>query len=82
MYLAIKQYTKNIYIFHILLKSKDLMIFLSVLIVVVIGYGVMTTSILGPFKHAHVNMIRNPLWHSYFNIYGELFVEREPENRK
>ena len=29
-----------------------------------------------------IHMLINPIWQPYFNLYGELFTDREPESRE
>ena len=29
-----------------------------------------------------IPMLTNPIWQPYFNLYGELFTDREPETRE
>ena len=47
--------------------------FLIILFVFMIAYGVAFTSIMEP-QDPGFNMLRKVLYHPYFNIYGELFL--------
>ena len=55
-----------------------------VLIVFILGYGVVSNSILKPVANTEpyygLQMIKNIVWKPYFSIYGELFVDRDREN--
>ena len=69
------------YIVMINKMLKDLATFLLILVIFIISYGVISTSLLTPHK-AHVTDITrlsNVIWKPYFHIYGELFAEAEPE---
>jgi len=54
----------------------DMLYFMSILAVFLVAYGVLTTAILTPRATSYL-MLRDAIFHPYFNIYGELFVERD-----
>ena len=53
--------------------------FLLILFVFLVAYGVSAASILKP-QVGDPKMILDAIFHPYFNIYGELFVDRDPSN--
>ncbi|XP_057292178.1 transient receptor potential cation channel subfamily M member 3-like isoform X1 [Hydractinia symbiolongicarpus] len=57
----------------------DMMYFLVILFVFLLAYGVATKAILQP-QAAGWHMLRDIFFHPYYNIYGELFIDRDPEN--
>lgn len=57
------------------------MYFLVILFVFLLAYGVATKAILQP-QAAGWHMLRDIFFHPYYNIYGELFIDRDPENSK
>ena len=54
--------------------------FITILLVFLVAYGVATNAILKPRK-GNWSMLTDIFWHSYFNIYGELFVD-DPDKGK
>ncbi|XP_066912898.1 transient receptor potential cation channel subfamily M member-like 2 isoform X3 [Clytia hemisphaerica] len=56
----------------------DMMYFLTILFVFMVAYGVCSTAILVPQK-ASWKMFIDVIFHPYYNIYGELFIDRDPE---
>ncbi|XP_066935830.1 transient receptor potential cation channel subfamily M member-like 2 [Clytia hemisphaerica] len=57
----------------------DMMYFLTILFVFMVAYGVCSTAILVPQK-ASWKMFIDVIFHPYYNIYGELFIDRDPED--
>lgn len=53
---------------------KDMLYFITILLVFTLAYGVVTTAILQPQDPSYL-MIRDVIFKPYFNIYGELFLE-------
>ena len=67
----------------ILFQVKDLLIFMAVLFIVLIAYGVTSSAILQPKDSFYdINMLRDPIWQPYFKIYGVNLVDRDPANSK
>ena len=54
--------------------------FLFILVTVLLAYGVAVTSILKP-QSSGWNMLKDVIFHPYFNIYGELFVDRDSSSK-
>ena len=54
--------------------------FITILLVFLVAYGVVTNAILKPRK-GNRSMLTDIFWHPYFNIYGELFVD-DPDKSK
>ena len=54
--------------------------FLSILVIVLFAYGVAVISILKP-QSSGWNMLKDVIFHPYFNIYGELFVNRDSSGK-
>nr|XP_047126609.1 transient receptor potential cation channel subfamily M member 1-like isoform X3 [Hydra vulgaris] len=67
----------GLYVITISRMFKDMINFLLILFVFLVAYGISTASILVP-QDAGFDMIINVFFHPYFNIYGELFVDRDP----
>ena len=57
-----------------------MMNFLSILVIVLFAYGVAVTSILKP-QSSGWDMLKDVIFHPYFNIYGELFVDRDKSGK-
>lgn len=55
-------------------QFKDMLYFIIILLVFLVAYGVTTNALLKPRK-GNWSMLLDILWHPYFNIYGELFVD-------
>ncbi|XP_065684239.1 transient receptor potential cation channel subfamily M member 1 isoform X1 [Hydra vulgaris] len=67
------------YVIMISKMFKDMVNFLLILFVFLLAYGISVISILVP-QEAGFNMIIDVFFHPYFNIYGELFVERDAQS--
>nr|XP_047126615.1 transient receptor potential cation channel subfamily M member 3 [Hydra vulgaris] len=65
------------YVIMISKMFKDMVNFMLILFVFLVAYGISAASILVP-QDAGFDMIINAFFHPYFNIYGELFVDRDP----
>ena len=57
------------------------MYFLTILFIFMVAYGVCSTAILTPQKRSW-QMFVDVIFRPYYNIYGELFIDRDPENGK
>lgn len=54
------------------------MIFMAVLFIVLLAYGVTSAAILNPTDNpTDIKMLSNPIWQPYFNIYGLMLVDRD-----
>lgn len=58
-----------------------MMYFLIILFVFLVAHGVAMTAILIPGPPS-MQMLVYSLFHPYFNIYGELFIDRDPADGK
>ena len=52
-----------------------------ILLVFLLAFGVAAAAILKS-QQPSWNMVSDIVFHPYFNIYGELFMDRSPENSK
>ncbi|XP_012554388.2 transient receptor potential cation channel subfamily M member 1 isoform X1 [Hydra vulgaris] len=57
----------------------DMCSFLLILFVFLVAYGVSSAAILTP-QTGGPKMIIDAMFHPYFNIYGELFIDRDPSD--
>ncbi|XP_072015017.1 transient receptor potential cation channel subfamily M member 5-like [Amphiura filiformis] len=53
----------------------DLAVFMGILLIVLIGYGVAVHAVLYPHTTDHWTVFKEILYRPYFQIYGELFLE-------
>ena len=60
----------------------DCVQFVAITRVFMVAYGVTSTAILKPRDSTHPATGTFPLWQPYFNIYGELFIDRDPPDNR
>ena len=53
----------------------DLVFFLAILVIMILAYGVATQALRYPNSYLSWGLLRNILYYSYWQMYGELFLE-------
>ena len=53
----------------------DMLFFILILLIVILGYGVITQAVLHPEAELEWRLVWNVLYKPYWQMYGELFLE-------
>nr|WDP79899.1 transient receptor potential cation channel subfamily M member 1-2 [Apostichopus japonicus] len=54
---------------------KEMFLFLSILLVIMLGFGVSCQALMNPNQEFNLTALKNTLFMPYFQIYGELFLD-------
>lgn len=54
---------------------KEMLLFVSVLLVVLLGHGVSSQALMNPNQELSLTALKNTFYMPYFQIYGELFLD-------